>query len=121
MWKVKTYAIITLLLGLISIGWVVYDYLALTDIVYTSGIELAGKLKYVTLGFIPIILFHFAFFATMYFLFDYLKKQKPILAEYKQMKLAMGNMQNKLEKDKNKAEPKEIPIKDVKEGNKPAI
>lgn len=86
MLKLKIAAIITIILGIISLGWIFYDYLALTDIVYQYGSDLESKRRIVTLGFIPIILFHFAFFACMYFLFDFLKEQKTIIKEHARLK-----------------------------------
>ncbi|HEX2866868.1 MAG TPA: hypothetical protein VHO03_07485 [Ignavibacteriales bacterium] len=86
MLKLKIAAIITIVLGVISLVWIFYDYFALTNIVYNQGQDLSYMRKIVTLGFIPIILFHFAFFATMYFLFDFLKKQKPVIKEHARLK-----------------------------------
>lgn len=86
MLKLKITAVITLILGLISMVWIFYDYFALTNIVYNPGQDMTDMRKIVTLGFIPIILFHFAFFTTMYFLFDFLKKQKPIIKEHARLK-----------------------------------
>lgn len=88
MWKIKTFAVITVLLGIISFGFIIYDYFALTDIVYNRG-EAAGltdKLRIITLGFIPIVLFHAALFVFMYLLFAYLKSQKVFNREYMQLK-----------------------------------
>lgn len=86
MLKLKIAAVITIILGLISLGWIFYDYLALADISYNYGADLVSKRRIVTLGFIPVILFHFAFFGTMYLLFDFLKKQKLIIKEHTKMK-----------------------------------
>ncbi|MGE5354372.1 MAG: hypothetical protein ACM3P0_19975 [Acidobacteriota bacterium] len=87
MLKLKITAVITVILGLVSLVWIFYDYFALTNIVYNQGQQdLSYMRKTVTLGFIPIILFHFAFFTTMYFLFDFLKKQKPIIKEHARFK-----------------------------------
>lgn len=86
MLKLRITAIITVILGLISLVWIFYDYFALTNIVYNQGQDLTDMRKIVTLGFVPIILFHFAFFTTMYFLFDFLKKQKPIIKEHARLK-----------------------------------
>lgn len=76
--KIKTLAIITAILGIISLIWVIYDYIALTDLAYNYGQEaiLLEKKRNITMGFIPVLLFHFFFFATVYLLFDYLKQQK---------------------------------------------
>lgn len=88
MLKIKILAGISILLGLISLGWVLYDYLALTDIIYNYGQEsiLLEKKRNITMGFIPVLLFHFFFFATMYFLFDYLKT---VRSEKVQMELEL--------------------------------
>lgn len=86
MLKLKIAAVITVILGLISLVWIFYDYFALTNIVYDQGQDLTYMRKIVTLGFIPIILFHFAFFITMYFLFDFLKKQKSVIKEHARLK-----------------------------------
>lgn len=118
MLKLKTAAIITIILGLISLVWIFYDYLALVNIVYKYGEDLASERRIVTLGFIPIILFHFAFFATMYFLFDFLKKQKPVIKEHARLK-AEELKAEKLKAEQLKAGPvspaqqkTEIPKKD---------
>ncbi|MCU7496288.1 MAG: hypothetical protein HF314_02095 [Ignavibacteria bacterium] len=119
MLKLKITAIITLILGVISLGWIFYDYLALTDIVYNYGGGLDAKRRVVTLGFIPIILFHFAFFITMYFLFDFLKKQKPVIKEHARLKaeeLKAGQLkteQQKAEELKSGRDKPEIPGKDM--------
>ncbi|MGE5497105.1 MAG: hypothetical protein ACM3Q2_03505 [Syntrophothermus sp.] len=88
MWKIKTFAIITVLLGIISFGFIVYDYFALTEILYNRGdsAALTEKLRIITLGFIPIVLFHIALFVFIYLLFAYLKAQKTIAKEYMLLK-----------------------------------
>ncbi|MGE5431616.1 MAG: hypothetical protein ACM3QX_11115 [Syntrophomonadaceae bacterium] len=94
MTKLKIAAVITIILGLISLAWIFYDYFALTNIAYSFNEtltpmrkeELNSMSKIVTLGFIPIILFHFAFFITMYLLFEFLKIQKPFIKENARLK-----------------------------------
>lgn len=88
MWKIKTLSIITVILGIISLGVIIYDYFALTEIVYNSGgpADLAAKQRIITLGFIPIVLFHVAFFGLVYMLFNYLKEQKILKQEYIKLK-----------------------------------
>jgi hypothetical protein len=107
MWKLKIFAIVTVILGIISLGWVIYDYLALTDISYNIGNDLVFKRRTVTMGFIPILLFHFFFFATMYLLFDFLKGQKILIKEHKQLVTELENqkaekeIKGKVEKEKD--------------------
>ena len=86
MLKLKIAAVITIILGIISLVWIFYDYMALTDIVYKYGQDLDSKRRIVTLGFIPVILFHFAFFYTMLLLFGFLKTQKPVIKEHARIK-----------------------------------
>ncbi|MCX6150859.1 MAG: hypothetical protein NTX22_10065 [Ignavibacteriales bacterium] len=88
MFKLKISSIITILIGAVSFLWTVYDYIALSNSValYNKGQNLVDYWRNVSLGFIPIILFHISFFITMYFLFGYLKAQKEILKDYKQLK-----------------------------------
>jgi hypothetical protein len=86
--KLKISALFTVVLGIISLVWIFYDYLALADIAYRHGgeVELMTKQRMVTIGFIPIILFHFAFFLTMYFLLDYFRQHKQLLLDNKKLK-----------------------------------
>lgn len=103
MTKLRVSAIITILLGLVSFGWVVYDYIALADIMYNYGTDPSPKQHSVTIGFIPIILFHVAFFITMYFLFDFLKEHKKLTKDYKKEHLELENFRREKEKsDKDK-------------------
>ena len=87
MFKLKLSAIITILIGIVSLLWTIYDYIALTNAVYKYGDNLIDWWRMVSIGFIPIILFHISAFVTIYFLFGYLKKQKEVLKEYKELKL----------------------------------
>lgn len=101
--KLTISAVITTLLGIISLVWVIYDYIALADITYNYGMDPTPKQHSVTLGFIPIILFHVAFFVTMYFLFAFLKEHKGLSKEYKKEHLELENYRIEKEKqDKNK-------------------
>lgn len=97
MLKLKISSVITILLGIISLLWLVYDYIALTNAVYDYGKNLIDPWRNVSLGFIPIILFHISAFVTIYFLFGYLKTQKEILKEYKQFKLESKTEKEKVE------------------------
>ena len=92
--KVRISAVISVILGIISLAWVIYDYIAVNDIVYTFGENLTQR-RYVTLGFIPIILFHFFFFLTIYFVFDFLKSQKAIIKEHKQQQSQLEQIKTK--------------------------
>lgn len=107
MLKLRISAIITILLGLISFGWVVYDYVALADIMYNYGTDPTPKQHTVTIGFIPIILFHVAFFITMYFLFDFLKNHKQLVKEHKKEHLELENF--RIEKEKSEKDKKILP------------
>lgn len=98
MLKLRISAIITILLGIVSLVWVIYDYIALADIMYNYSIDPGPKQHSVTLGFIPIILFHVAFFITMYFLFAFLKDHKMLTKEYKKEHLELENF--RIEKEK---------------------
>jgi hypothetical protein len=123
MWKLKTMAVFTIILGLISLGWIIYDYLALTDIGYNYGADLLSKRRMVTLGVIPIIVFHFSFFATMYFLFEFLKHQKVVIKEHKQFKYDMETL--KLQQGTKDIIPKEngskIQDSKIPEEGKPTV
>lgn len=85
--KIKTTAIITTLLGVLSIICIIYDYVIFTDTIYTYNGQLPGSWRLVALGVIPIILFHFSFFVLIIMLFEYLKKQKEIVKEHAKMKM----------------------------------
>jgi hypothetical protein len=100
MLKLKISSIITILLGAVSLLWIIYDYIALTNAVYEYGKNLIEPWRIVSIGFIPIILFHISAFVTMYLLFGFLKTQKEILKEYKQLKLESKTWKDKAE-DKN--------------------
>jgi|GEM_PF-3847658 len=101
--KLRISAIITILLGIVSLIWVIYDYIALADIMYNYGVDPISKQHSVMLGFIPIILFHVAFFITMYFLFVFLKDHKHLTKEFKKEHLELENFRIEKEKnDKNK-------------------
>jgi hypothetical protein len=93
MLKLKISSVITILLGAVSLLWIIYDYIALTNAVYEYGKNLLESWRIVSIGFIPIILFHISAFVTIYFLFGFLKKQKEILKDYKLLK-----SENKTEK-----------------------
>lgn len=84
--KIKTVAIITALLGIISTICIINDYVIFTDTVYSYNGVLPGSWRLVALGVVPIILFHFSFFVLIIMLFDYLKKQKEIVKEHTKMK-----------------------------------
>jgi hypothetical protein len=86
MFKLKFSAVVTILLGIVSLLWTIYDYIALTNAVYKYGDNLMDWWKNVSFGFIPIILFHISAFVTIYFLFGYLKRQKELLKEYTGLK-----------------------------------
>ena len=100
MLKLKISSVITILLGAVSLLWIIYDYIALTNAVYEYGKNLIEPWRIVSIGFIPIILFHISAFVTMYLLFSFLKTQKEILKEYKQLKLDSKTGKDKAE-DKN--------------------
>ena len=84
--KLKTIALVTALLGIISTICVIYDYVILTDTVYMYDATPPATWRWVALGVIPIILFHFSFFVMVIMLFDYLKQQKEIVKENHRMK-----------------------------------
>jgi hypothetical protein len=92
MLKLKISSVITILLGVISLLWIIYDYIALTNAVYEYGKNLIEPWRIVSIGFIPIILFHISAFVTFYLLFGFLKKQKEILKEYKQLKSGVSKV-----------------------------
>lgn len=96
--KLKISAIITILLGIVSFGWIIYDYIALADILYNYNTDPSPKQHAVTLGFIPIILFHIAFFITMYLLFIFLKEHKLLTREHKKQHVELENFRSEKEK-----------------------
>jgi hypothetical protein len=97
MLKLKVSSVITILLGVVSLLWIIYDYIALTNAVYEYGKNLIEPWRIVSIGFIPIILFHISAFVTMYLLFAFLKTQKGVLKEYKQLKLDSKTGKDKVE------------------------
>lgn len=110
MGKIKTTAIITVLLGIISTICIIYDYVIFTDTVYTYDGVIPASWRWVALGVIPVVLFHFSFFVLIIMLFDYLKKQKEIVREHAKLKKEAET--NKIIpeiplKTDNKIEPKE--------------
>jgi uncharacterized membrane protein len=84
--KIKTVALVTAVMGILSIICIIYDYVIFTDTIYTYDGTLPGSWRLVSLGVIPIILFHFLFFVLVIMLFEYLKKQKEIIKEHTRMK-----------------------------------
>ncbi len=92
MLKLRMAAIITTLLGIVSLAWIIYDYILIAA--YSTQENPFGDWKMVSLGFVPIILFHFSFFITMYILFDFLKNHKTVLKE--NLRLKNENEQIKL-------------------------
>lgn len=88
--KLKISSVITIILGAVSLLWIIYDYVALTNAVYEYGKNLIEPWRIVSIGFIPITLFHISAFITFYLLFGFLKKQKEIIKEYKQLKSESG-------------------------------
>jgi|WetSurMetagenome_2_1015567.scaffolds.fasta_scaffold150655_2 hypothetical protein len=94
MFKLKLSAVITILIGIVSLVWTVYDYIALTNAVYNYGQNLIDWWRIVSYGFIPVVLFHISAFVTIYFLFGYLKQQKKILKESKQLKAESGSSED---------------------------
>jgi len=86
MLKVKISAYISVVIGIVSILWVIYDYVVLANSAYKPEEFYSIVWRNVSLGFIPIVLFHISFFITVYFLFGYLKKQKEIIKEFNQLK-----------------------------------
>ena len=72
--QLKTYAIISVILGVFSVIGIVLSHLALTDISHgESNVDLEWKI--VQIGFVVIILFHVFVFMTLYRLFIFLRKE----------------------------------------------
>lgn len=72
--QLKIYAVISVVLGVLSIIGIVFSHLALTDISHgESNTEMEWKI--VQAGFGIIILFHVFVFMTLYRLFIFLKKE----------------------------------------------
>ncbi len=79
MLKLKIGAYISTILGTVSILWIIYDYIILTNTAYKPEDFYSVAWRNVSLGFVPIVLFHISAFITMYFLFGYIRKQKELL------------------------------------------
>ncbi len=79
MLKLKLGAYISGILGTVSILWVIYDYVILTNAVYKPEDFYSVVWRNISLGFVPIVLFHISVFITLYLLFNYLKNQKELL------------------------------------------
>ena len=72
--QLKIYAVISVVLGVLSIIGIVFSHLALTDISHgESNTEMEWKI--VQAGFGIIILFHVFVFMTLYRLFIFLKNE----------------------------------------------
>lgn len=76
MLKIKIFSVATAFLGIISFFWLVYDYFVITNALYKKEFLIGEEWKYINFGFIPMILFHFCAFITVYFILTYLKGLK---------------------------------------------
>ena len=74
--KLKTSATTTLILGLLSISWIAIDYLALKSIWQNEKVNLSFEWIIVLVSAVPIIIFHFSFFITLYYLFRFIRKYR---------------------------------------------
>jgi hypothetical protein len=72
----KISAIVTLILGVISLLWLVADFAALTDIWHNNEPNLDAEWWVVSRGFIPLTLFHLSTLVTLFVLFNKLRKQQ---------------------------------------------
>jgi hypothetical protein len=72
--KLKTYAIVSFMLGIMSVAAIIFSHLALTDIWHGEP-NPGTEWKVVQIGFAFIILFHISVFLTLYNLFSFLKKE----------------------------------------------
>ncbi len=80
--QLKTYSIVTIVFGIISIVGIIFSHLALTDIWHGEP-NLDMEWKIVQVSFFFIILFHVSTFITLYKLLNFLKGH--LLAETQMM------------------------------------
>ena len=73
----KTYSIVTIVFGIISVVGIIFSHLALTDIWHGEP-NTGTEWKVVQVAFFFIILFHVSAFITMYKLLNFLKRENKI-------------------------------------------
>lgn len=77
--QLKIYAIISVVLGVLSFIGIILSHLALTDISHCEP-NTDMEWKIVQAGFVVIILFHVFVFITLYRLFIFLRKENRIIS-----------------------------------------
>lgn len=74
--KLKTNAVISLILGLLSLTWIVLDYFIIKDLILQNEIKLNIYILLLALSAIAFFLFIMAVFVTIYYIFRTSMKYK---------------------------------------------